>query len=140
MNLELTRAVAAERPAVFRAFTVDAELARWWGPKGFAVPWLDFTPRAGAGYRIEMQPPDGEAFFLVGQFRAVEPPERLAFTFAWEDPDADDVETLAELTFGDRDGSTEVALVQGPFRTEARRELHRNGWTDSFDRLERLLA
>jgi hypothetical protein len=26
------------------------------------------------------------------------------------------------------------------FATEERLELHRNGWTDSFDKLERLLA
>jgi hypothetical protein len=33
-----------------------------------------------------------------------------------------------------------VALTQGLFQTEARRALHRGGWTDSFDRLERLIA
>jgi hypothetical protein len=30
-------------------------------------------------------------------------------------------------------------LEQGPFKTEARRALHRDGWTDSFDKLERLV-
>jgi len=35
---------------------------------------------------------------------------------------------------------TEVALTQGLFRTEARRALHRDGWTDSFERLERLIS
>jgi hypothetical protein len=62
------------------------------------------------------------------------------FTFAWEDPDPDDVETVVELSFRDRGGSTEVDLVQGPFKTDARRELHRNGWADSFDKLERHTA
>ena len=55
-------------------------------------------------------------------------------------PDPDDVETLVTLAFRDRDGSTAVALEQGAFKTEARRELHRDGWGESFDRLERLLA
>jgi uncharacterized protein YndB with AHSA1/START domain len=58
----------------------------------------------------------------------------------WEPPDPDDVETLVELSFRDLGGSTEVALTQGPFETEARRELHRNGWTDTFDRLEEFLS
>jgi uncharacterized protein YndB with AHSA1/START domain len=87
-----------------------------------------------------MQPPEGDAFHLTGTFRDVEPPLRLVFTFVWEDPDPDDVETLVDLSFRDMGGSTEVVLTQGPFRTEARRDLHRDGWSDSFDKLERLVS
>lgn len=87
-----------------------------------------------------MQPPDGDAFHLVGEFREVEPPACLAFTFAWEDPDPDDVENLVVLLLRDCGRTTEVAFSQGPFKTEARRDLHRAGWTDSFDKLERLLG
>jgi uncharacterized protein YndB with AHSA1/START domain len=35
---------------------------------------------------------------------------------------------------------TRVVLEQGPFKTEARRALHRDGWTDSLDRLEQALS
>jgi uncharacterized protein YndB with AHSA1/START domain len=140
LTLELTRVLPAVREVVFEAFSVPDELAKWWGPEGFTVPGVDFDPRVGEGYRIEMQPPDGDPFHLAGEFREVDPPARLAFTFAWEDPDPDDVETLVELSFGALGGSTEVALRQGPFKTEPRRELHRNGWTDSFDKLERLIG
>ena len=35
---------------------------------------------------------------------------------------------------------TEVGLVQAPFKTNARLALHRDGWSDSFDKLEALLA
>jgi uncharacterized protein YndB with AHSA1/START domain len=115
-------------------------LARWWGPAGFTVPSLDFRPRLGGAYRIEMQPPEGDVFYLTGEFREVDPPARLAYTFVWEDPDPDDVETLVELSFGDLGDSTDVAMTQGAFKTEARRELHRNGWTDSLDRLEQLCS
>jgi uncharacterized protein YndB with AHSA1/START domain len=58
----------------------------------------------------------------------------------YEDPDPDDVETLVELSFRDLGGSTEVVFTQGRFKTEARRELHRHGWTDSFDRLEQVIS
>src|SRR3954453_10021055 len=160
--LEIERVLPLARPAAFAAFTDPNVLARWWGPEGVSIPSLNFEPRAGERYRIEMQPREGEAFYLTGEFREVDPSERLAFTFAWEEPDPDDVETLAELAlrdpggrrgeapdpddvetlaelaFRDRGGSTVVALTQGAFKTEARRELHRGGWTDSFDKLERL--
>jgi uncharacterized protein YndB with AHSA1/START domain len=138
--LDLTRVVQADRPAVFRAFTTPDELARWWGPEGFTVRSLDFDARVGESYRIDMQPPDGEPFRLTGAFREVDPPVRLAYTFAWEPPDPDDVETLVELSFRDLGESTEIGLTQGPFQTEPRRDLHRDGWTESLDRLERMLG
>jgi uncharacterized protein YndB with AHSA1/START domain len=123
---------------VFAAFTDPERLARWWGPEGFTIPSLDYPARVGEAYRIEMQPPDGPPFFLAGEFLQVEAPARLAFTFRWEDPDPDDIENIATLTSRHSGDSTDVHLHQAPFRTEARLELHREGWGDSFDKLERL--
>jgi uncharacterized protein YndB with AHSA1/START domain len=138
LTLELKRVLAAVPSVVFGAFSDASELARWWGPKGFTIPSLNFQPRAGGRYRIEMQPPQGDPFYLTGEFREVDRPVRLAYTFVWEDPDPDDRETLVILSFRDVGESTEVALRQGPFKTEARRALHREGWTDSLDKLEGL--
>lgn len=140
LALEMTRVLPAAASRVYEAFSDPGVLARWWGPQGFSTPSLEFDPRVGETYRIEMQPPDGEAFYLTGEFRAVDPPNRLSFTFRWEEPDPDDVETLVELSFVDLGESTEVVLTQGVFKTEGRRALHRDGWTDSFDKLEALLS
>jgi uncharacterized protein YndB with AHSA1/START domain len=140
LTLELDRTLPANQARVCELFTDPDELARWWGPEGFSTPRLDFEPRVGESYRIEMQPPEGDAFHLTGEFRVVDPPSRLAFTFRWEPPDPDDVETVADLTFRDAGESTEVALRQGPFKTEERRAVHRDGWSDSFDRLEAVLS
>jgi uncharacterized protein YndB with AHSA1/START domain len=139
LTLELKRVLPAAPSVVFEAFSSN-ELPKWWGPEGFTIPSLDFQPRAGEAYRIEMQPPEGDPFQLTGEFREVEAPGRLAFTFAWEPPAPDDIETLVDLSFRDLGGSAEVVFTQGEFKTEERRELHRNGWGDSFDKLERLLA
>jgi len=138
--LELQRVLPKPRPVVFGAFADPDELRHWWGPEGFTVPRLVFHARPGQAYRIQMQPPEGDPFSVTGVFREVQPPERLAYTFAWEPPDPDDVETLVRLSLLDLGGSTEVALVQGEFTTEARRALHRDGWTESFDKLERFLS
>jgi uncharacterized protein YndB with AHSA1/START domain len=140
LMLEMRRVVKAPPPAVFAAFSNSSVLAKWFGPKGFTVPSLEFQPRLGDSYRIEMQPPEGDPFCLTGEFREVDPPARLSYTFVWEDPDPDDVETRVVLSFRDLGGSTEVSLSQARFKSEARRELHRDGWTDSFDKLERLIS
>jgi uncharacterized protein YndB with AHSA1/START domain len=136
LTLELKRALPVSPEAVFAAFSESEELAKWWGPRGFTIPSVDFEPRVGRPYRIEMQPPEGEVFSLLGEFREVDPPTYLAYTFVWEPADPDDTETLVELSFRGVDGSTEVAFSQGPFTTEERRTLHRDGWIETFDKLE----
>ena len=140
LTLEMKRVLPAAPSVTFAAFSDPNEIAKWWGPEGFNIPSLEFDPRVGESYRIEMQPPEDDPFFLTGEFREVDPPARLAYTFVWEDPDPDDVETLVRLSFRDLGESTEVAFTQDPFKTEARRALHRAGWTDSFDKLERLIS
>jgi uncharacterized protein YndB with AHSA1/START domain len=138
--LEIERVLPGERGAVFAAFVDPSVLSKWWGPEGFSVASLDFQPDPGRRYRIEMHPPEGDNFHLTGEFREVDAPSRLAFTFVWEPPDPDDLDMVATLDFGERGDETNVALTLGPFESEARLELHRDGWGDSFDRLERLLG
>ena len=138
--LQLQRTLPAPPETVFAAFTDPERLARWWGPEGFAVSAPDFDPQVGNDYAIEMRPPDADAFRLTGRFSVVEPPRRLAFTFVWEPPDADDVETTADLHFDAVGSATRQSLTQGPFATEERRALHRAGWGESLDKLERLVG
>ena len=138
--LEMERVLPAAPAVVFAAFADPNELVKWWGPAGFTIPSLRFEARVGESYRIEMQPPEGDAFHLTGEFRQVDPPARLAYTFVWEDPDPDDVETRVALSFRDLGESTQVVFTQGPFKTEARRALHRDGWSDGFDKLDRLIS
>ena len=120
---------------VFEAMTDPEQVAKWWGPQGFTCPEVTLDLRVGGAYRIAMQPPDGELFHLVGRYVEVEPPSRLAYTFRWEPPDPDDRENVARIALREHEGATEVALTHGPFATEARRELHKSGWTDTLVRL-----
>jgi uncharacterized protein YndB with AHSA1/START domain len=134
------RTLPAARTAVYSALSDPRELAKWWGPRGFTAPSVEFDPRVGGSYRIAMQPPDGDLlFYLSGDFREVDPPARLAYTFRWDPPDPDDRETLARLSLQDRGHRTEVLLTQGKFATEERLRLHERGWTDCFGRLEEVL-
>ena len=139
-TLHLEKVLHAPRERVFAACVEPEELAEWWGPTGFTVPSVEICAREGGRYRITMQPPDGEAFHLGGEFREVEPPRRLVYTFEWEEPDPDDQETVVTLSFLDDGGGTRLVLDQGPFATEARHALHEAGWTETLERLEWFLA
>jgi uncharacterized protein YndB with AHSA1/START domain len=138
--LRMTRVLPAPRAEVWRAMTDAKEVASWWGPKGFSTRGLDFDPEVGAAYRIAMQPPEGELFHLHGEFREVDPPARLSYTFVWDPPDPDDRETLVTLSLADRGEATEVELTQGEFATQERLDLHDGGWTESFAKLEERLG
>ena len=138
--LDLSCALPAPPERVFEALTAEAELTRWWGPHGFTTPSAAVDVRVGGRYRFAMQPPDGAVFHLSGQFLEVDPPRRLAYTFAWEEPTPDDRETVVVLTLRSSGTGTEVSLTQGDFATEERLELHRAGWSDSFERLRDLLV
>jgi uncharacterized protein YndB with AHSA1/START domain len=138
--LRLKRILPAPRAAVYTALSDPGELAKWWGPRGFTVPGVDFVPRVGASYRITMQPPDGDPFYLSGEFREVDPPARLAYTFRWDPPDPDDRQTAVTLSLQDRGERTGVLLTQGEFATDGRLVLHEEGWTSSFGRLEQVLG
>jgi uncharacterized protein YndB with AHSA1/START domain len=138
--LELRWTLGTSPQRIFRALTDPAELPTWWGPSGFTTPEIRIDLRVGGGYRFGMQPPDGDLFHLVGEFLEIDAPHRLAYTFRWEDPDPDDLETVVRLSL-EADGSrTLVSLRQSPFATEARLALHRDGWTDSLQRLTELLG
>jgi uncharacterized protein YndB with AHSA1/START domain len=140
LTLHLQRVLPARRALVFQACTEPDELARWWGPRGFTAPSVELDVRAGGRYRIAMQPPDGELFYLSGEFRQVDPPARLVYTFRWEDPDPEDRETVVSVSLRDLGHSTEFVLVQTGFATERRRALHNGGWSDSLDRLEQVMS
>lgn len=136
----MKRVLPAPRPLVFKAWTEPDELAKWWGPRGFTAPSVEVDLGVGGSYRIAMQPPDGDVFYLSGEFREVDPPAHLAYTFRWEEPDPDDQETVVTLSLGDLGESTELVFTQRAFATEGRRALHEQGWTESLDRLQELMS
>jgi uncharacterized protein YndB with AHSA1/START domain len=140
LTVELSRIVQAPPQRVFEAMTEPEQVAEWWGPNGFTCPEVRLEVKVGGSYRIAMQPPEGQRFYLTGEYLEVQPPCRLAYTFRWEPPDPDDRENLARLALQGRDGETEVTVSHGPFVTEARRELHEAGWEDTLARLATYVA
>jgi uncharacterized protein YndB with AHSA1/START domain len=135
LSFRLERVMAATRPVVFEAHADPQRLAQWWGPKGFTASVVDVDLRVGGSYRIAMQPPEGGPFHLGGEFRAVDPPTRLVYTFRYEEPDPDDRETTVTFTLDDIGEATRVVVEQGTFATRARLALHQQGWNDTLDRL-----
>ena len=139
LSIHLEKVLQAPVERVFAACVEPVRLAQWWGPARFTTPGLELDACNGGRYRITMQPPAGDAFHLRGEFREVDPPRRLVYTFVWEEPAPDDQETVVTLSFLGGE-ATRLVVDHGPFATEARRALHEAGWTESLERLEEFLA
>jgi uncharacterized protein YndB with AHSA1/START domain len=137
--LEQERRLAVPPERLFLLMTQPMDLAKWWGPHGFTLPEIELDLKVGGSYRLTMRPPHGEAFHLAGEFLEVDPPERLVYTFRWEEPDPDDRETIVALALRAVGESTDVSMSQGEFATEERLALHLGGWSDSFERLAELI-
>ncbi len=137
--LELECLLQAPPSHVFSVLTEPDELAKWWGPVGFTTPEIEVDLNTGGRYRFAMQPPEGDLFHLAGEFLEIDPPKRLVYTFRWEEPDPDDRETVVRLSLEAVEDGTRLTLWQGTFATQARVDLHRDGWTDSFEKLRDLI-
>jgi uncharacterized protein YndB with AHSA1/START domain len=143
-TLVLTRVIAAPREAVFAAWTDPAQLSRWLGPGTITAEVQAPDIRAGGAYRIVMHGiPAGNANVVSGVYRAVEPPARLVFTWAWEEDAATHRaghETIVTVTFRAMGDRTELTLRHERFDTTTSRDSHGQGWNGCFDKLARYLA
>lgn len=137
--LRLSCVLDAPPAGIFRMMTEPTELVKWWGPRGFTTPDVEIDLQVGGAYRLSMQPPDGDLFHLSGEFQEIDPPGRLAYTFRWDEPTPDDLPTVVTVLLVALGEATEVSLTQGIFATDERLSLHRDGWTDSFEKLRDVL-
>jgi uncharacterized protein YndB with AHSA1/START domain len=134
-SLQVKRHVHASPTRVYRAWTDEAQLARWFAPSAdFETVVHEMDVRSGGTYRIEMRHPDGSSHVAVGEYRELQAPTRLTFTWRWEGaPMAD---TLVTVEFLSKAGGTEVVLTHTLFQSEDQRDEHTKGWTGCLTRLE----
>jgi uncharacterized protein YndB with AHSA1/START domain len=140
-ELVVTRVFDAPRPLVFRAWTDPGLAVHWWGPKGFTLVSCEMEVRTGGKWRRSMRAPDGSFRCARGVYREIVAPERLVFTYSWEDDDGrPGHETLVSVTFVELGGRTELTLRQAIFATVTARDAHRQGWASCLDRFADYLA
>jgi uncharacterized protein YndB with AHSA1/START domain len=140
-RLAIERVIPASPEDLFELWTDPTEMVKWWAPEGYdcSVDCLELTP-AGR-WRILMWKPGSDRVALGGVYRVIDPPERLSFTWAWEDSEgAPGHETEVSVSFHAVPGGTRLVLTQQTFDSTQTRDRHRLGWSAAFDRLTRLHA
>jgi uncharacterized protein YndB with AHSA1/START domain len=134
--LTLTRVFDAPRSLVFKVWTQPEHLVRWWGCPNTKYATCKLDPRPGGAWHVVMRLEDGTDQRVSGVYREVVPPERLVFTWAWEDTDgARGHETLVTVTFAEHGAQTKLTMRQEVFESVEMRDAHNIGWTTSLERM-----
>ena len=125
-EITITRIYDAPRERVWAAWTEPAQIARWWGKRGWSTPpaSVAMDVRPGGTFRLNsVNDEDGREMPLDTTFREVVPPERLSFG-------------AATVTFTDLgDGRTEMVFHTVVEMPEDTLHAAEGGLASAFDRL-----
>jgi uncharacterized protein YndB with AHSA1/START domain len=132
----------APRERVWQAFTNPELVSQWWGPSSSTTTIDKMEVKAGGAWRFVHGNEDGSEDAFRGEYRDVNEPESITWTFEWEGlPGHVSVETV---TFTERDGGTLVSTVTTFDSQEDRDGMLESGMEkgmgESYDRLAELLA
>jgi uncharacterized protein YndB with AHSA1/START domain len=142
LGLEITRVFDAPREEVWREWTEPERFADWYGGAEAECPpdTVSMDVRPGGVWKLTMYfGPDRREINWKGEYRAVEPPERLSFTVTDGPEDTGELVTVVLTDLGD--GRTEMLMTQsGGGLTPPGYELAKQGWGKFLDRMaERLI-
>jgi uncharacterized protein YndB with AHSA1/START domain len=120
--------ISAPAGRVFDAFVDPSARVKWWSaPDGrFRSTQMESDLRPGGKWAMRGTRQDGSPFIVNGEYRAVERPTLLVFTWlpSWQ---GDATESLVRVEFTEANGVTHVRLTHSGLVTEASRTSHR-GW------------
>jgi uncharacterized protein YndB with AHSA1/START domain len=138
--LRIERTFDAPVEQVFEAWTSEEVLRRWLhGMPDWETPTAEVDLRVGGRISIVMRDPaDRAESGATGEYKVVEPPRRLVFTWVWDEQP--DQPQLIELEFSERDGRTTVLMTNSAIPTDGQLKSQERGWHVCYDNLERLLA
>ena len=137
----MTRTFNAPRDLVFKAHSSCEHVSKWWGPRrySFASCEMDFVE--GGAWRFVLQNADGtEQYPFKGEFRAIQAPERLTWTFIYDVEPFNEHESVETIVFSEEDGETTITVTSFYPSIEIRDAVLSTGMTEgaaeTWERLE----
>jgi len=140
ITLRLRRRFPRPPEAVFRAWTTPDILQRWWCPDGWTPAEIEIDLRIGGAYRLGMRRIEGgDPVYVRGHFLEISVPEKLIYTWKWENAFEQMPETQVTVKFIESAGATELELTQEPLPEIPICLRHRTGWVEAWQRLTEIL-
>lgn len=146
--LIVERVFDAPRELVWKAWTDPEQLAKWWGPRGWATTNYKLELKSGGVWHYCMRGPEGAESWGKGVYREIVEPERLVYYDVFSDADGNTVEgmpgMLITVEFADRGAKTKLSSTAEFATAEQLESIIAmgvvTGLTETWDRLEEFLA
>jgi uncharacterized protein YndB with AHSA1/START domain len=139
----ITREFDAPQRLVWKAYTTPELIKRWWAGEKGTVTSAEVDLRVGGTWRYVMTANEGFEVAFRGEYREIEPAERLVNTEIFEGlPDPDDHAGLVTVTLTEKDGRTWMEMLC-EYRDRADRDAvidsgMEGGMQESMDALEKV--
>ncbi len=135
-ELKIEQFIRAPRARVFAAWLDPADVRRWFEPPEMRVTVAEIDPVVGGAYTIRIDKDAETSYTVKGVYEAIEPHDRLVFSWAWQRPEAYDSRVVVE--FFERDGGTLLVLRHQRLNADDAAD-HRDGWGMCLGQLNALL-
>ncbi len=137
-DIRITRIYDAPLTLVWDAWTDLAQIAQWWGPRGFTITTHSKDLRAGGSWDYTMHGPDGTDYPNFARYHAVEPRALLVYDHGATSADATPFFRVT-ATFRDLDGKTELDIRMTFLSADAAKQAYasikQHGGNSTWDRL-----
>lgn len=144
----VTRIFNATPDRVWRAWTEDVEVMKWWGPRPYTAPEARMDVREGAFSVVLMRSPEGQDLWMRWEYTKVVPQERIEYVQNLSDKDGNpidpatvgmppefprDVATVVTLT--PKGNQTEVTITEHTTTTQQMMEYSQKGLEQVVDQM-----
>lgn len=110
-EIVITRLIDAPVARVWRAWTDNDEIVKWWGPHGFSDETQHREFKPGGHWRHTMVGPDGTRFSNFVTYKEIEKEKRILLVNGGSKEDeAKGVGMTSEITFKPVGGKTEITM------------------------------
>jgi uncharacterized protein YndB with AHSA1/START domain len=139
---EVRRHLAASPESVFAAFATAEVVAQWLTPApNVKLTVLELEFREGGRYRFAYETPDGQRMLVGGQYRNIEAPTRLVFSWLIEPPDVHaGIESQVTVSIAASAAGSELVILHERFDRADANARHAEGWAGALDQLQQLLT
>jgi uncharacterized protein YndB with AHSA1/START domain len=141
-EIVMERVFDAPRKVVFDAWSRPDLIPKWWGPRRFTTTVDEMDVRPGGRWRYVQHDAAGNEYAFHGEFRAIEVPERIVYTFEFEGMPGHVI--LESATLEEHDGKTKLTVTDLFDTVEDRDGMFGSGMpagaSESQDRFAGLLA
>ena len=150
-TVSIQRAFDMPIDKVWKAWTTEENLKKWWGPRNYTCPVCNIDLKVSGKYIASMKDKNkGDVIWSTGVYKEIIPQQKLVMTDSFSDSNSNVVsayeaglpgewprELMITVELKEINGKTEMTLTQEPMPTDMFEDCI-SGWNECFDKLEEI--